>query len=82
MTYTVRILRRAQEELAGLPLESYQEVRDGIRSLARDPIPPASGKLAERDGWRLPVGKFRVVYELDSQQGAVTVLHVGLRADA
>ena len=82
MSYTVTILRRAQKELAGLPAESYEEVRDGIRSLARDPIPPASGKLADRDGWRLPVGKFRVVFDVDSRQGAVTVLHVGVRADA
>lgn len=81
MSYTVTILRRAQKELAGVPLESYEEVRDGIRSLARDPISPACAKLPERDGWRLSVGKFRVVYDVDSRRGAVTVLHVGLRAD-
>ena len=81
MPYTLTILRRAQKDLAALPSESYAEVRDGIRRLASDPVPPASAKLAERDGWRLSVGKFRIVYEVDPGQARVTVLHVGRRAD-
>ena len=65
MKYTVLILRRAQKELAQLSLESYARVRDAIRALAQDPRPQGCLKLAAREGWRVRVGDYRVVYETD-----------------
>jgi len=37
MRYTVLILRRAQKELAQLPKETYEHVRDAIRNLGEEP---------------------------------------------
>jgi mRNA interferase RelE/StbE len=79
--YTVLILRRAQKELAQLSLESYARVRDATRALAQDPRPHGCLKLTAREGWRVRVGDYRVVYEIDDQQRTVTVLHVGHRRE-
>jgi mRNA interferase RelE/StbE len=38
-------------------------------------------KLTGREGWRIRVGKYRVIYEIDDKERAITVLHVGLRRD-
>jgi len=81
MSYGVFILRGAGRQLAGLPSEAYTEVRDSIRALAVDPLPPQSMRIANRDGWHVRVGKYRVIYEVDSRAGEVTVLEVGQRSD-
>jgi len=79
--YTILILRRAQRELERLPLESYARVRETILDLAQDPRPPGCLKLTAREGWRLRVGDYRVLYEVDDQQRRVTVLHTGHRRE-
>ena len=81
MTYAVSILRRAQKELADLPHDAYTRARDAIRELGVNPRPPGCAKLAGRDGWRIRVGNFRIIYETDDKSRTVTVLHVGHRRD-
>jgi mRNA interferase RelE/StbE len=81
MSYDVLILRRAQKELQRLPDEAYMRVRDAIRLLADDPRPPECRKLTGREGWRIRVGEYRVIYEIDDVRKSVTILHVGHRRD-
>ena len=81
MSYTVVMLRRAQKELAQLPKGVYESVRDAIRALSVEPRPPGCLKLTGREGWRVRVGDYRVIYEIDDQQQRVTILHVGHRRD-
>ena len=79
--YALAILRRAQKELSNLSQEPYVRVRDAIRQLAREPRPSGSKKLAGREGWRIRVGSYRVVYEIDDPNHVVTVMHIGHRRD-
>ena len=81
MTYRVTILRRAQRELGALEGEAYTRVRDAIGELAEDPRPSGCLKLTGRDGWRIRMGNYRVVYEIDDSAQIVIVLHVGHRRD-
>jgi len=81
MSYTVFILRRAQKELAQLPKETYEHVRDTIRNLGKEPRPHGSIKLTGREGWRIRVRDYRVVYEIDDQRQVVTIFHIGHRRD-
>ncbi|MDQ1525311.1 MAG: mRNA interferase RelE/StbE [Pyrinomonadaceae bacterium] len=81
MTYRISVLRRAQKELEQLPAEHYQRVRDAIRHLASNPRPTGCLKLTGREGWRIRVGVYRVIYEIDDNQQSVTVLNVGHRRD-
>ena len=79
--YAVLILRRAQKELANLPSNSYSRVKDAIIGLAGDPRPAQSTQLVGRGGWRLRVGDYRIIYDIDDIAKTVTVLHVGHRRD-
>jgi mRNA interferase RelE/StbE len=81
MTYSLFILRRAQKELAHLPRESYERVAAAILRLAEDPRPTGCRKLTGRDAWRIRVGAFRAIYEIDEEHATVTILHVGRRRD-
>lgn len=81
MNYTILILRRAQKELANLPSGVYERVRDAIRALAQNPRPMGCLKLVGREGWRIRVENYRVIYEIDDEQRTVTILHIGHRRD-
>lgn len=79
--YSLFILPRAQKELASLPDQEFESVRDAIRALAETPRPPGCLKLSGREGWRIRVGDYRVVYEIADKTQTVTVQHVGHRRD-
>ena len=81
MIYALAILRRAQRELQRLPHEDYERVRDAIRALAQNPRPTGCLALRGRAGWRIRVGNYRVIYEINDVQHTVTILHVGHRRD-
>lgn len=81
MSYEVLILRRAQRELGELPDEMYQRAKEGILRLGEHPRPVGSQKLTGRESWRIRVGNYRVIYEIDDARETVTVLHVGHRRD-
>jgi len=81
MSYGLSILRRAQKELSHTPPDAYRRIVEAIRELGESPRPAGCLKLSGRDGWRIRVGDFRVIYEIDDESRTVTVLSVGHRRD-
>lgn len=81
MKYKVWILRRAQKELANLPVRSYTRIRNAIRDLSNDPRPRGCLKLKQREGWRIRIGNYRIIYEINNNKQVVTILHIGHRRD-
>ena len=82
MAHTISTLRRAQKELVDLPAGAYERIRDAIRALSEGPRPSGCRQLVGRDGWRIWVGDYRVIYEADGDRRTVTMLHIGHRRDA
>jgi mRNA interferase RelE/StbE len=81
MNYEVLTLRRAQKQLADVPLREYDRVKASISELGSNPRPHGCLKLTSRPGWRIRVGNYRVIYEIDDLKQTITVLHVGNRRD-
>ena len=81
MSYNLSILTQAQKQLADLPKGDYEKSRDAIFELAYNPRPPGCLKLKGREGWRIRVGNYRIIYEIDDTQKTVLVLHIGHRRD-
>lgn len=81
MSYSLLILRRAEKQLADLPTKAYERVRDSILALAGEQRPRGARKLVGREGWRIRIGRYRVVYEIDDESRVVTVLDIGHRKD-
>jgi mRNA interferase RelE/StbE len=81
MSYTLVILPRAEKEIAHLPRQDYGRIREAIRDLTNNPRPRACRKLRDREGWRIRVGKFRIIYLIDDNQLIVRIVHVGHRRD-
>jgi mRNA interferase RelE/StbE len=64
-----------------LPDDARERVTRAIDGLAEEPHPPGRRKLQGREGWRIRVGDYRVVYEIDDDLRMVTVLQAGHRRD-
>jgi mRNA interferase RelE/StbE len=81
LSYSLSILRRAQKELAKAPAGDYERLVEAIRRLGGNPRPVGCLKLTGREGWRIRIGDFRVLYEIDDRERSVTIIHVGNRRD-
>jgi mRNA interferase RelE/StbE len=56
---------------------------NGIITLIRNPRPAGVQKLAgSRSDWRIRIGEYRIVYEIDDNAKTVLVLQVRSRRDA
>ena len=81
MSYQILILRRAQKELAQLPKQEYERIKEAVENLSNEPRPQGCKKLSGREGWRIRVSDYRVIYEIDDTKQILTVLHIGHRRD-
>jgi mRNA interferase RelE/StbE len=81
MNYTILILRRVQKELSDLPESVYIKVKMKIQKMAFNPRPRGSRKLSGREGCRIRVGDYRIIYEIDDTNHSVTILNIGNRKD-
>lgn len=81
MNYSLFILPRAQRELAALSKKDFEKAKAAILALAGNPRPANRSKLTGRNGWRIRIGNYRVIYEIDDPNRSVTVLNVGHRRE-
>ena len=81
MTYLVLIERSAAKSLAKIPSPHRERLTEAIRTLSTDPRPPGVKKLSGRDAWRIRVGAYRVIYEIDDRKLRVLVVVLGTRQD-
>jgi len=83
MPWRVDISRRGGRELDRLPIEDRNAVLDALAKLADDPSAVDLRKLAgQPNGWRLRVGRWRVLLKADNQTGTMRVDRVLDRRDA
>jgi len=73
------IERRAQKALARIEKRDRDRIAKAIRALAQEPRPSGAKKLAGRDAYRVRVGDYRVLYEIDGDRLVVLVVDVGHR---
>ena len=81
MSYSLFILPRAQKELAALPPRQFEVAESKIESLRENPRPAGCKKLADRRGWRIRFGDYRILYRIDDASRTVTITNVGNRRD-
>lgn len=72
----------AQRDLKRLPAGEFARVVARIQMLANNPRPAASRKLTgSKSDWRLRIGDYRVIYEIDDDARAVRVMRVRHRSE-
>jgi mRNA interferase RelE/StbE len=82
--YTVLLSRRAQKDLRKLAPKQRNKIVAQVEALAEDPFPPGRKKLKGQHGdyWRIRVGDYRVIYEVEQDDLVVLVLRALDRKEA
>ena len=81
MNYVVLLKASAERELEHLPARLHDRIVERLVSLSSAPRPRGSKKLHGMEAYRIRVGDYRVLYEVDDRRLRVTVYSIGHRRE-
>ena len=81
--YKIIFAKEAQKALMRLPRDTAFLVRQKLEQLAVDPYAPNMNarKLQNRAGYRLRIGDWRVIYEVQNDELVILVLKIAPRGE-
>ena len=79
MNYTVIIEKKAQKEAEAIPKKYRMALDRKILSLASDPRPRGSKKLTEKEGYRIRLGNYRILYSIDDKTKIVIIYRIKIK---
>jgi len=81
--YRLTFARSARRELEALDRQLVQRIFVKIEALSENPRPRACRKLQGSENlWRIRIGDYRVVYNVDDEQRVVDIVTVRHRSKA
>ena len=81
--YEVLLERNAERDLKKLPKDIFHRIVVSVKSLAQNPKPQGSRKIiGSKNDWRIRVGDYRVIYEIDEEGRAVRIMRIRHRREA
>lgn len=81
-SYRVELTRSAEKDLRRIDKSRVATIYAGLESLSDDPRPPGVKKLSGADRtYRIRIGDYRVVYEIEDEVLLVLVIRVAHRKD-
>lgn len=81
--YEAYVEQAAERDLKRLSAQDFHRVIPRIKALAENPRPAGCRKLVSSESdWRIRIGDYRIIYEIDDKAKAVKVIHVKRRQEA
>lgn len=81
MIYIVKLKRSAEKELERLPEKIHDRIVQALLSLKENPLPDGVRKLHGREGYRIRVGDYRILYTMNASERKVEVFSVADRKE-
>ena len=81
MMYTIVVTEYAIRQLKKLPPQVVQKLKEAIATLASEPRPHNHIKLTGIDAYRIRMGNYRIVYEINDAVLVVVVVEVSDRKE-
>jgi mRNA interferase RelE/StbE len=83
MAYELYIERHAEKDLKKLPESLFSVIVENINNLSNNPHPPNSKKIkGSPSDWRIRIGNYRVLYEINNATKEIIIMRVKHRRDA
>jgi mRNA interferase RelE/StbE len=79
--YRVVVLPAVERQLRRIDVAARRRIDTAILALAGDPRPHGSRKLSNSEEYRIRVGDYRVLYEIEDLVLRILVVKVGHRRD-
>jgi mRNA interferase RelE/StbE len=81
MTYNVSLKKRAIKALVKINEPYYSNIKEALYNLANNPRPLGYKKLKGRDGYRIRVADYRIIYDISDDVLSVDVIDLGHRKE-
>jgi mRNA interferase RelE/StbE len=81
VTYRVEVRPAALKALRHIAARDRGRIEGAIALLAENPRPPGARALRGRDGFRVRVGDYRILYTIDDGVLLIVVVTLGHRRD-
>lgn len=81
MRYQIFIEHYAQKQILKLDKKVIPLIKAAINDLGNNPRPYGYKKLKGEDAYRIRIGNYRIIYEIDDDKIIITVVSVGHRKD-
>ena len=82
MIYDLIIENKVEKHLLTLDKSIVNRIIDAVDKLKTDPKPHNCIKLQVLDGYRIKVGKYRILYSINEPEKIITIYKVSKRDDA
>ncbi len=80
--YEVYLERRAERDLKRVSSDDFYRIISSIKALIQEPRPVGCRKITgSKSDWRIRVGDYRVIYEIDDEGRSVRVMRVRHRRE-
>ena len=81
--YDIYLESAAERDLKRLSPTAFRRLIEHIRSLAENPRPAGCHKImGSRSDWRIRVGDYRVIYEIDEKAHTIKLMRIRHRREA
>jgi len=81
IAYQVEFKPSAKKALGTLPKKVQRRIQGVIHTLGSNPLPPVAVKLVGRDGYRIRVSDYRIVYTIHKNVLTVVIVSIGHRRE-
>ena len=81
MAYAVSLKKSAEKELDHLPDRIHQRIVEHLIALKSDPRPAGIKKLHGKEGYRLRVGAYRILYSVNDSSKHVEIFSIAHRKE-
>lgn len=79
MTYKIVIERKAQKEAEKIPIKYRSAIDREILYLTSNPRPHGSKKLTKKEGYRIRIGDYRILYTIDDEAKIIVVYRIKIK---
>jgi mRNA interferase RelE/StbE len=82
LSYSILIEKRAAKEAEAIPAKARSLIDKTILALAINPRPKHSKKLTDKEGYRIRLGHYRLLYTIDDRQKIVVIYRIKIKSKA
>jgi mRNA interferase RelE/StbE len=74
--YEVIVESKIYKDIKGIPKKDLQKIDKAIVELRNNPRPIGCKKLTEKEGYRIRIGHYRILYVIDDATKTVVVYRI------
>jgi len=82
-SYKIEVLSSADHDARKIDRKNLKRILESVHSLKENPFPAGFRKLKYAEsGYRIRMGDYRVLYDVDTQNKIVSIFHIRHRKEA